>query len=84
MGWYRCSCGFTIEAMPRLGDSIVSVNHLHRAARVDGTSAIVRMEEIPDPALEREIPRTQVTGTVREASVSSRRAVTPRPGRRAA
>ena len=74
MGWYRCSCGFTIEATPRLGDSIVSVNHLHRAARVDGTSAIVRMEEIPDPAL---TPR-------REASVPQRGVETLRLGRRAA
>jgi hypothetical protein len=75
MGWYRCSCGFTIEATPRLGDSIVSVNHLHRAARVDGTSAIVRMEEILDP----------VRAPTREASVSQRGVdIHLRLGRRAA
>ena len=75
MGWYRCSCGFTIKATPRFGDSIVSVNHLHRAARVDGTSAIVRMEEIPGPAL---------AGTAREAAVSPQPVATLRPRRRAA
>lgn len=52
MGWYRCSCGFITEARPRFGNSIVSVSHLHRAARLDGISSIARMEEIPDPALE--------------------------------
>ncbi len=84
MGWYRCSCGFITEATPRFGDSIVSVSHLHKAARVDGTALIVRMEEIPDPALERETPGTVVTGTAREASASPRAVATRRPGRRAA
>jgi hypothetical protein len=91
MGWYRCSCGFVTEATPRLGDSIVSVSHIHQAARIDGTSSIVRMEEIPDPALERETTRTAVTETALEASVLSsarsvwsRPAVKPGPGRRAA
>jgi hypothetical protein len=91
MGWYRCSCGFITEATPRFGRSIVSVSHLHRAARLDGTSSIARMEEIPDPALESASPRTAVTQTAHEASfqasaesVCSRPAVTPRPGRRAA
>ncbi len=75
MGWYRCSCGFMTEATPRFGDSIVSMSHLHRAARVDGTSEIVRMEEIPDPAL---------APTAREASGSPPPVSTLRPRRRAA
>jgi hypothetical protein len=45
MAWYRCECGFLVELTPRPGNVIASVNHLHRSARVDGTSAIVRMEE---------------------------------------
>jgi hypothetical protein len=46
MSWYRCSCGFRKEITPRLGDTITSVCHLHRSARLDGSAAIVRMEEI--------------------------------------
>ena len=91
MGWYRCSCGFITDARPRLGDSIVSLYHLHQAARVDGTSSIARMEEIPDPALERAIHYAPAAQTTHEASfligtgsVGSRPAVTPRPERRAA
>jgi hypothetical protein len=83
MGWYRCSCGFMTEATPRFGDSIVSVSHLHRAAQVDGTSSIVRMEEIAGPGLEREIPGTALTRTASEASASARPVAT-RPERRAA
>lgn len=49
MGWYQCSCGFLTEMRPQIGDTIASVCHLHRSARIDGGSAIVRMEEIPDP-----------------------------------
>jgi hypothetical protein len=49
MGWYQCSCGFITEMAPRFGDTIVSVIHLHRSARVDGSSGVVRMEEIADP-----------------------------------
>ncbi len=75
MGWYRCSCGFITEATPRFGDSIVSMNHVHRDARVDGTSSIVRMEEIPDPAL---------AWTAREASMSPQPVATLPPRRRAA
>ena len=71
MGWYRCSCGFITEARPRFGDSIVSVSHLHGAARVDGTSSIARMEEISDPALGSATPRVPA-------------ALTQRPQRRAA
>jgi hypothetical protein len=52
VSWYRCPCGFVTEATPQFGDSIVSLSHLHRAARVDGGSSIVRMEEIPDLTLE--------------------------------
>jgi hypothetical protein len=52
VSWYQCTCGFVAEATPRFGDSIASVNHLHRATRLDGTSSIVRMDEILDPALE--------------------------------
>ncbi len=51
MGWYRCACGYMTEATPRFGDSIVSLYHLHHAARVD-RSSIARMEEVPDPALD--------------------------------
>lgn len=54
MGWYRCTCGFMTEATPRIGDSIASVSHLHRATRLDGTASIVRMEEIQAPALDHE------------------------------
>ena len=54
MGWYRCTCGFMTEATPRIGDSIASVSHLHRATRLDGTSSILRMEEIEVPALDHE------------------------------
>jgi hypothetical protein len=46
MAWYRCSCGALKEEMPRLGDTIVSVYHLHRSARVDGTAALFWMEEV--------------------------------------
>ncbi len=49
MGWYQCSCGLLAEETPTAGDTLVSVYHLHRSARVDGSGAIVRMEEIPDP-----------------------------------
>ncbi len=55
VAWYRCVCGFIMEATPQLGDSIVSVSHLHPAARLDGASSIVRMEEIRDPVLDCEI-----------------------------
>jgi hypothetical protein len=91
MGWYRCSCGFITEARPRFGNSIVSVSHLHRASRLDGTSSIARMEEIPDPALECATPRAAATRTTQEAlllvsagSVGSRPALTTRPERPAA
>jgi len=83
MGWYRCSCGFVTEATPRFGGSIVSVSHLHRAARLDGTSSIVRMEEIADLGHERETSRTSPIQGAHEASVSPR-SVAARPGRRAA
>ena len=49
MAWYRCECGFLTKVTPRPGNVIASVNHLHRSARVDGTSAIVRMEESRTP-----------------------------------
>lgn len=49
MGWYQCRCGFLTEKAPGLGESIVSVYHLHTSARLDGTAAIVRMEGIPEP-----------------------------------
>jgi len=55
VGWYRCACGYMKEETPRLGASIASVYHLHRAARVDGGSSIVRMEEVPDPTLDCEL-----------------------------
>jgi len=51
VSWYQCPCGFVTEATPRFGDSIASVSHLHQATRLDGTSSIVRMDEISDPAL---------------------------------
>jgi hypothetical protein len=48
MSWYQCSCGFMTEMTPRFGDTITSVIHLHRSARVDGGSGVVRMEEVAD------------------------------------
>lgn len=48
MSWYRCPCGFIKEESPRFGGSIVSVNHLHRSVRLDGSATIVRMEEVSD------------------------------------
>jgi hypothetical protein len=56
MAWYRCSCGLLKEETPRIGDTIVSIYHLHRSAGVDGSSAIALMEEVPAPPPEREIP----------------------------
>ncbi|HYM70361.1 MAG TPA: hypothetical protein VEZ44_12250 [bacterium] len=50
MAWYRCACGFLTEQSPQYGDVVVSVYHLHPAARVDGSSAVVRMAPLPDPA----------------------------------
>lgn len=91
MSWYQCTCGFVTEATPRFGDSIVSMSHLHRAARLDGTSTIVRMEEIPDPALGCEIScvvgSADAHHTPPGASapvLRSRQAETSRPLRRAA
>ena len=55
MAWYRCSCGVLSEKTPRMGDTIVSVYHLHRSTRLDGGSAIVLMEEVPAPPPERDI-----------------------------
>lgn len=49
MAWYQCSCGVLKELSPHLGETITSVNHLHRSARLDGTATIVRMEEIDVP-----------------------------------
>ena len=49
MAWYQCSCGALKEEAPQLGDTIVSIYHLHHSARFDGGSAIVRMQEIPAP-----------------------------------
>ena len=56
MSWFQCSCGFISEMTPRLGDTIVSVIHLHRSARVDGSSGVVHMEEIADPFSACQIP----------------------------
>jgi hypothetical protein len=55
MAWYRCSCGALREETPRIGDSIVSVYHLHHSARLNGGSAIVLMEEVPSPPPEPEV-----------------------------
>jgi hypothetical protein len=49
MSWYQCSCGFVTEMMPRFGDELVSIMHVHRSARLDGTSALVSMVEIQEP-----------------------------------
>jgi|SRR6266513_5016977 len=46
---FQCSCGVRVEMEPRFGEVITSVSHLHRSARLDGTTAIVRMEEIRVP-----------------------------------
>jgi len=55
MAWYRCSCGALKEATPRFGDTIVSIYHMHQATRLDGSSAIVQMEEVPAPPPERDL-----------------------------
>lgn len=47
---FQCSCGFVKEETPRFGDTIVSVSHLHRSVRLDGSATIVRMEEIAELA----------------------------------
>ena len=49
MSWYQCSCGFVTEMMPQFDGEIVSVMHVHRSARLDGTSALVSMAEIQWP-----------------------------------
>ena len=49
MAWYQCSCGFRKEVPPQFGDTVTSVIHLHRCARVDGTSAVAWMKEISVP-----------------------------------
>lgn len=54
MAWYQCSCGALKEETPHLGDTLVSVYHVHRSARLDGGSAIVRMEQISVPPSGRE------------------------------
>ena len=54
MAWYQCSCGFLKEVTPQFGDTVASVIHLHRAARLDGTAALVRMEEVPQLCTGRE------------------------------
>jgi len=48
---------------PQIGDTITSVCHLHRSARLDGTSAIIRMEEIPDahPARPASVGTAEIT-----------------------
>ena len=50
MAIYQCSCGVSVEMEPEFGGVITSAYHLHRATRLDGTSAIVRMGEILAPA----------------------------------
>ena len=47
MAKYQCSCGVRVEMEPEFGGVITSAYHLHRSTRLDGTSAIVRMEEVP-------------------------------------
>ena len=49
MSWYQCSCGFVMEMMPHFGGELVSILHVHRSARLDGTSALVSMVEIRRP-----------------------------------
>lgn len=49
MAWYQCSCGFLTEQSPQHGEAVVSVYHLHSASRLDGRSAVVRMEQLQDP-----------------------------------
>ena len=50
MAKYQCSCGVRVEMEPEFGGVITSAYHLHRSTGLDGTSAIVRMEEVPAPA----------------------------------
>jgi hypothetical protein len=83
VSWYRCPCGFATEARPRFGDSITSVSHLHRATRLDGTSSIVRMDEISDPAFECEVAcPVGSQGRPRLLAGAGARSLRP-PGRRA-
>lgn len=62
MAWYRCSCGALKEATPRFGDTIVSIYHLHRSARLDGGSDAVPMEEVSAPPRERDVSLAGVAG----------------------
>jgi len=76
MAWYRCSCGFLTEQFPQHGDVVVSVHHLHPAARADGGAAVVRMVPLPDPIPARgeRTPKTALTLSnrkVHEASCGS-------------
>jgi hypothetical protein len=48
MAWFRCSCGHIAEVEPVAGE-IVSVYHLHGAARLDKSALLERMELLPDP-----------------------------------
>ncbi len=64
MAWYQCSCGVLKEVSPQLGETITSVNHLHRSARLDGTAMIFRMEQIPDP----QPPRVEMSAEVAHRS----------------
>lgn len=56
MAWYRCSCGLLKEEAPRIGDTIVSIYHLHRSAGPGSPSVIVLMEEVPAPPPDRDVP----------------------------
>ena len=80
---FRCPCGFMIEAAPQIGDSVVSAYHLHKEVRLDGSSTLVRMEEIPRPVLEREVA-CALGGLENRHAVSAAGKPHPRPHRRAA
>lgn len=87
MGWFQCSCGFAIEMLPRIGETITSVSHLHSAARLEGSSTIVRMKEIAGPARESTVARAvgdqanRHSTSVGEHSHHSTQQVTPHPQR---
>ena len=70
MGRFQCSCGFLAERTPQVGDSIVSVYHLHRSARLDGGTSLVRMTEMPEPARHTRIGGEAMAGaTIPEPSL---------------
>ena len=77
MAKYQCSCGVSVEMESEFGGVITSAYHLHRSTRLDGTSAIVRMEEVPAPAAA-DSKRSALSTRARRALRLERNAVTGR------